>query len=401
MTTEKRAPTDFAILGGTQAFPRPIPVGQLYFPSWERYEAAMRDLFERGWYTNHGPLAQELEERLAGFFGVRHAITVTNGTIGLMMAAKALGLTGRVVVPSFTFVASAQALTWAGLDVAFCDVDPGTHQLSPETVAPVLTDQVSGILAVNLWGGACDVVGLEVFARKAGVKLFFDSAHGAGATVGGLPLGGFGEMEVFSFHATKVLSATEGGCVCTNDDELAARLRNIRSSYGSGPAVEVPLTSNGRFSEAQAAVALMSLEDYPMIRARNERLVNIYADGLEVVPGVKMVLPAGVDDSNYQYAVVEVDAERLGLNRDALASVLRAENLIVRRYFNPGVHRTVPYRNDPRFEALVLPNTERLCDTLLQLPVGALVSEDDAARVVGLIEAAHRHARALVSGVAA
>lgn len=401
MTRPKLGPSDFALLGGSPHFPQAIPVGQLYFPSWERYETTMRAIFERGWYTNHGPLAQALEQRLARFFGVRHAITTTNGTIGLVMAAKALGLTGKVVVPGFTFVATAQAMTWAGLDVVFCDVDRTTHQVTPETVAPVLDDDVTAIVAVNLWGGACDPVRMASFAREVGVRLFFDSAHGAGVVVDGTPLGGFGDLEVFSFHATKIVSASEGGCVCTNDDDLAARLRNIRSSYGAGPPVDVPLTSNGRFSEAQAALALMSLDDYSRNRSHNEELVRLYSVGLEAVPGIRVVLPSGAAESNYQYAVVEVDKAGFGMTRDALVAVLRSENLLARRYFHPGVHRTVPYCHDPRSANLVLPNTERLSETLLQLPVGALVTRDIAQRAVELIAAAHRHARLLLNGIAA
>ncbi|HET6964753.1 MAG TPA: DegT/DnrJ/EryC1/StrS family aminotransferase [Acidimicrobiales bacterium] len=396
----KRAPADFAILGGKQEFSRPLPVGQLYFPSWDRYEAAMRSVFDAGRFTGEGPLVRELEERLAAFFGVRHTITVTNATIGLMMAAKALGLTGRVVVPSFTFVASAQALTWAGLDVAFCDVDPRTHQLTPETVAPVLESDVTAVLGVNLWGGSCDPAPLEAFARDAGVKLFFDSAHGAGVTVGGVSLGGFGEMEIFSFHATKVLSATEGGCICTNDDDLAARVRELRGGHPS-PMAELRLRCEAPFSEAQAAIALMSLEDLPRRLARNERLVRAYASCLAGIPGIRVVLPTGADRSNYQYGVVEVDETRFGMSRDALAAILAAENVVVRRYFHPGVHRSVPYRRDPRFASLVLPHTERLCETLLQLPVGALVDARAVGRVAALVEAAHRHAGSLVIGAAA
>ncbi len=372
-----------ACLGGEPAFERPIPVGQLYFPSWDRYEQAMSGIFERGWYTNHGPLARELEQRLAAFFGVKHAVVVTNATVGLMMALKCLGLAGKVLVPGFTFVASAQAVTWAGLDVEFCDVDPVTHQVTEETLTAALDADVSAILAVNLWGGTCRPTEIAAFAREHGLKLVFDSAHGVGVSCDGVSLGGFGDAEVFSFHATKVLSATEGGCVCTNDDELAAKLRNMRSSYGSGTPAQVPLTSNGRFSEAQAAVALMSLDDFAANRGRNERIHGLYRQGLDGIAGLSLVIPADTDHSNYQYAVVDVDEDAYGLSRDTLLKALRAEQVIVRRYFHPGVHRTVPYSAEPgRWQ---LPVTDRLCTRLLQLPIGALVSDEDSLQVVELV----------------
>jgi dTDP-4-amino-4,6-dideoxygalactose transaminase len=372
-----------ACLGGTPALTRPIPVGQLYFPSWERYERAMAGIFERGWYTNHGPLAREFEQRLAEFFGVRHAIVVTNATVGLIMALKCLDVRGKVVVPGFTFVASAQSATWAGLDVEFCDVDPITHQVTTETLTAALDADVAAIMAVNLWGGTCRPPEIAAFARERGLKLIFDSAHGAGVPYGGAPLGGFGDAEVFSFHATKVLSATEGGCVCTNDDELAARLRNMRSSYGAGPPAAVPLTSNGRFSEAQAAIGLMSLEDFPVNRAHNEGIFDVYRQGLRQIAGLSVVEPSDTDRSNYQYAVIEVEEDALGLSRDALLRALHGELVIARRYFHPGVHRTVPYSAMP--ERWLLPVSDSLCGRLLQLPIGALLDEDDAAKIVELL----------------
>lgn len=372
-----------ALLGGEPTFARPIPVGQLYFPSWERYESAMAGIFERGWYTNHGPLAREFEQRLGDFFGVKHAVAVTNATVGLIMAMKCLGLDGKVVVPGFTFVASAQAATWAGLEVEFCDVDPATHQVNAETLAAALDAEVSAIMAVNLWGGTCRPDEIAAFARARGLKLVFDSAHGAGVPYAGKPLGGFGDAEVFSFHATKVLSATEGGCVCTNDDELAARLRNMRSSYGAGPPAAVPLTSNGRFSEAQAAIGLMSLDDFPANRAHNERIFDVYRQGLAAIEGLRVVEPSATERSNYQYAVIDVDEQAFDLSRDALLKALHSEQVIARRYFHPGVHRTVPYNAEP--ERWQLPVTDFLCGRLLQLPIGALLNEDDAAQIVDLL----------------
>lgn len=416
MTAIKRTPGDLAVLGGDPLFAAPVPVGQLYFPAWPRYETAMRELFARGWYTNHGPLARELEARLADFFQVKHVVTATNGTTALMMAAKALDLSGSVVMPGFTFVASAQAMTWSGLDVRFCDVDPKTHQVTPETVAAALDGPeldgpapkaraldkpVSAVLGVNLWGGSCGPRALGDFARERGLRVLFDSAHGAGVRADGAPLGCFGDLEMFSFHATKVISATEGGCVTTNDDALAARLRNIRSSYGAGPPVEVPVTSNGRVSEAQAAIALMSLEDYPSRRANNEWLHCLYHDGLRSIPGLAVLAPANVEESNYQSVVVDVEAAELGISRDALLDVLHAENVIARRYFFPGVHRTVPYRELPGTAGLRLPVTEALCERLIQLPIGALVTGETVLRIVELLSDVQRWAGSLASPLAA
>jgi dTDP-4-amino-4,6-dideoxygalactose transaminase len=375
-----------ALLGGEKAFSRDIPVGQMYFPSWERYEEALRGIFERGWYTNHGPLAQAAEERLEDLFGVRNAICVTNATIGLMMAAKALGLRGRVITSPFSFVATAQALTWAGLEPVFCDVSLESHHMTVETAGAVLDESVCAVHPVNIWGGTCRPAGFEAFGREHGLPVYFDSAQAFGCRVGDKMVGTFGALEVFSFHATKIFGTAEGGCVTTNDDDLAERLRNIRSSYGTRAKVSVPVTSNGRFSEAQAALCLLGFDEFEARRENNRSIRSVYRAGLGGVPGIRFVEPPDVDESNEQYAVLEVDEESFGLGRDALHRALKAEGVNVRRYFFPGTQRTPPYNDRP---APALPNVERLCESVLQLPLGALVSEPEARIIAELVQAFH------------
>lgn len=370
----------------------PLPVGQLYFPGWEDYEATFRELFERQYYTNHGPLVQRLEARLAETMQVRHAICVTNATIGLVMAVEALQLRGKVIVPSFTFIASAQCLSWTGLEPVFCDVDPVTHQLDPVAVEKLIDPEVTGILAVNLWGDACDAEALQAVADRHGLQLFFDSAHAMGCSVGTRPIGGFGALEVFSFHATKVFSSAEGGCITTNDDALAARLRNIRSSYGAGKPVEVVKTSNGRMSEAQAAVGLLNLEQLPQSLARNRAIFGHYRDGLSDIPGLTLHQPRRVTTSNHQYIVCTIDAAAFGLSRDGLLQWLQANNIVARRYFYPGTHRSLPYVHTLPQYVDALPITDRLNEQLIQLPSGALVSDEDVALICRLIAAAPRRA---------
>lgn len=383
---------DFALFGAKPCFDEMIPVGQMYFPSWERYTEAMRGIFEREYYTNQGPLTDALEQKLQQFLGVKHAICVTNATIGLMMAAQALGLKGKVITPSFTFIATAQSLSWAGLEPVFCDVDLQSQQVTPELIAPLLSPDTSAILAVNLWGGSCKPAELSAWAKQQGIPIFFDSAHAFGCRTEAGMIGGFGEMEVFSFHATKTLSATEGGCVCTNDDMLAARLRNIRSSYGAGYPVEVVKTANGRMSEAQAAIALMSLEDFPKNRDNNARLFKLYEQGLKHIPGIALVQPANVTYSNYQYLVCRFDADEFGLSRELFLQLLKAENVLARRYFYPGSHRCVPYRDQLN---ATLANTDELCETGFQLPIGALVTETVVEQICALIQRIQQAAPAI------
>ncbi|HXD40323.1 MAG TPA: aminotransferase class I/II-fold pyridoxal phosphate-dependent enzyme [Ramlibacter sp.] len=381
----------FALFGARPAFEKPLPVGQLYFPAWERYEAAFQGIFARQYYTNQGPLTQQLEQELQQFLGVKHAICVSNATIGLMMVHDSMELSGKVILPSFTFAASAQSLSWAGLEPVFCDVDPDTHQIDIDRIGALIDKDVSAIMGVNLWGGACNPGALCALAENNGLHLYFDSAHAFGCTVDGIHVANFGRAEVFSFHATKILNATEGGCITTNDDELAARCRNIRSSYGAGKHVTVTKTANGRMSEAQAAIALMSLEDFPANQKNNAVLYQLYEEQLRAIPGLRLIKPSGVSFSNLQYLVCQVDELEFGLPRDMLVGILKAENVLARRYFYPGLHRTIPYISELPQYLNRLPNTDSLCASCIQFPIGALVSASDIERICGILMRAHRY----------
>lgn len=382
--------TNFALFGAPPTFAQLLPVGQLYFPSWERYEEAFRGIFARQYYTEYGPLNQQLEQRLQQLLGVKHSICVTNATIGLMMVADAMGLSGKVILPAFTYIASAQSLGWAGLEPVFCDVNQETHQIDPSQIASLIDKDVSAIMGVHLWGGACDPKVLAELAEAHGVQLYFDAAHAFGCAVDGMYVGNFGRAEVFSFHATNILNASEGGCICTNDDELAIRLRTMRSSAGAGKPVEVAKTVNGRMSEAQAAVALMSIEDFPANQRNNQALHRLYEVLLAAIPGLQMVKPTGVSFSNYQYAVCRVDECEFGLSRDLLIALLKAENVNAQRYFYPGLHRCVPYVQElPQYQDR-LHNTDSLCALCIQLPIGALVSAQDVERICNILFRAHQ-----------
>lgn len=380
---------DLPILDANPAFQKTIPVGQLNFPAWERFESTFRDIFSRQYYTNQGPLANELEARLRDFLGVKHVVCMTNATIALMIAAKALDLKGKVICPAFTFVATAQSITWAGLEPVFCDVNPKTHQMSVENVATLIDDDVSAILGVHLWGNPCNLKALQELAQKNDLQIYFDAAQAFGNSFSGVAAGNFGDLEVFSFHATNVLNATEGGCVCTNDDYLASRLRNIRSSYGAGSPVSIPLTGNGRMSEAQAAMALLSFEDYPQIRERNEAYFKLYDELLSGISGIRIIRPDANNTSNYQFVVLEISPDEFGLSRDLLLKILKAENISSRKCFSPGLHKTIPYCHDFPKYLDALPITDQLCERVIQLPSGQDVTPDCIYTICEVIKSAH------------
>lgn len=378
--------------GGKPEFERRLSVGQFNFPDWNRYETAMKDVFERQWYTNHGPVAQRFEQRLQDWLGVRHAICVANSTIGMMMAAEAMELSGKVIVPGLSHIAAPLSLRWCGLEPVFCDVDLHTHHLTIAQLEKAMRPGVSAVFGVHLGGNAADCVAIDDWATAQGIQSYWDSAQALGCAVGGRLLGCFGALEVFSLHATEIVSAGEGGFITTNDDALAARLRNIRSSYGAGPPVPVVRTSNGRFSELQAAIAMLSLDDFETNRARNEVLWKIYEDGLYGVDGIRLCHIQGVTASNFQMVVLNVDSQRFGVSRDVLHAALKAENVLTRRHYCRGGHELERFSQSTHNR---LPATDVLQKQLLLLPIGARVDPEAVTKICALIRLVQEHGAAL------
>lgn len=391
---KKAKAEQFALFGGRPSFTEEITVGQVNLPPWCEFEEIFSGIFERGYYTNHGPLVSELETAIAHRLGVRHAICVTNGTIALMIAARALQLRGEVIVPAFTFPGTVQALSWAGLEPVFADVDADTHVLSTTTVAPLIGPRTSAVLGVHLWGHPCDPADLQKLCNAHGLQLFYDAAHAFGCGYNGRMIGSLGRIEAFSFHATKIISGGEGGCLTTDDDEVAVRARTIRSFHQAETFAKVGLRINGKMSEAQAAMALLSLRHFDEHCDHNRRIHNIYRRRAAAWSDIRFYdFPDG-ELHNHQYAVLELKPAA-PLARDELLALLRAENVLARRYFYPGMHRLPPYAD--RTDTIALPVTEALCRNTLQIPLGPYVSEDMAERICDLFDLALANSTSITS----
>jgi dTDP-4-amino-4,6-dideoxygalactose transaminase len=391
---------ELALFGGEPAFASLLHVGRPDIPNRGRFMERMTDILERRWMTNDGPYVREFERRIADTLGVRHAIAVCNGTVALELAIRAAGLTGEVIVPSYTFVATAHALKWQGITPVFCDIDAATGNINPDMVEGLLTPRTTGLIGVHLWGRPCPVDALSEIAARHNLTLLFDAAHAFGCSYKGRLIGGFGLAEVFSFHATKILQSFEGGAVTTNDDQFARKISLMRNFGFAGYDNVMCLGINGKMSEVCAAMGLTSLESLSEGVAANKRNYQAYRRQLAGLKGISVIEYDETEQCNFQYVVLSVDEAAAGLDRDDLIRVLQMENVLARRYFYPGVHRMQPYKDDFPNAGMHLQVTERTAKRVLVLPTGTTVGEPDVHEICSVIRTAVAHAEQVRERVA-
>lgn len=381
-----RSVRKLAFFGATPSFDRALYVGAPNIGDRALLHSLLDEALDRRWLTNNGLLVQTFEQRAAELLGVRNFVAVCNATVALEVLLRACSLEGEVIVPSFTFVATAHAPLWLGLTPVFCDIDEQTHTLDPARVQGLIGPQTSAILAVHLWGRACQIEALAAIAREHKLRLLFDAAHAFGVAHNGTMIGGFGDAEVFSFHATKFFNTFEGGAITTNDDELAERVRLMRNFGFAGCDNVVSLGVNGKMNEACAAMGLTSLDSLDAFTAHNRRNHQAYRDGLAGVAGLRLLGYDLEERGNYQYAVVQLADTFTLEDRDAIVTALEAENVMARRYFYPGCHRMEPYRTMFPQVGDRLPVTEHVADRVIVLPTGTAVNEEDVRVVCALLQ---------------
>ncbi|MDD4869213.1 MAG: DegT/DnrJ/EryC1/StrS family aminotransferase [Kiritimatiellae bacterium] len=364
-------------------FKESLHVGKPNVGNRARFLSHIDDILKSRWFTNNGRFVQEFEWRIAEKLNVDHCVVVCNATVGLEIVLRALDITGEVIIPSFTFVATAHALQWLGITPVFCDVNPATHNIDPSKVEALITSRTTGIIGVHIWGRPCDVIALDEIARRRGLKLLFDAAHAFGCSHNGRMIGNFGHAEVFSFHATKFVNTFEGGAIVTNDDELAKRVRSMKNFGFDGDVISIG--TNGKMSEISAAMGLANLGDMEKLIKTNIRNYHCYEKELKNIHGVTLISYDRNERSNYQYVILEIDQDKTGVTRDQLLKTLHSCNILARRYFHPGCHRMEPYKSLFPYAGLLLPETERLCEKVLCLPTGTSVSENDIQQICEII----------------
>jgi dTDP-4-amino-4,6-dideoxygalactose transaminase len=367
-----------AIAGGRPTFEERLPIALPEGLPDDDFLHDIRKILRSRQLTNT-TFVREFEQAAAEYFNVPHCIAVSSCTAGLILTLRALDLQGEVILPSFTFHATAHSVSWNGLKVVFADCDPETFCLDPHTTKLQLSPNTAAILAVHLFGSPAPIVELQTIASDLNIPLICDAAHAFGSDINGRRVGTFGAAEVFSFSPTKLLVAGEGGMVATRDAQLAAKLRAARN-YGDSGNYDPELAGlNARMSEFHAALALRGLPGLEARIGRRNQIRLRYERSLRTIPGLSFQrIRAGNRSSCKDFAVL-VEEAAFGKSRDWLFDALEKENIQVRRYFWPPVHRQKLYRDI--WDKRPLPVAESISDSILNLPIYSSLTDENIDKV--------------------
>jgi len=366
-------------------FDHPITAARPTLPSLEEFRRGLEGIWDRAWLTNNGPLVEEFRRNLAEFCGTKNLSLFVNGTLALQIALQGMGITGDVITTPYTFVATTHALFWNKIRPVFVDIEPEYYSLDPAQVEAAITPWTSAILAAHVYGQPCRLKELEEIARKHGVKLLYDAAHAFGVEVGGKPIGQFGDLTMFSFHATKVFHSIEGGMLTFRDPGLR-RLFDYLKNFGFENETEVVMPgTNAKMNEFQALMGLLLLSRLDEMLEKRRAINQRYRERLVAIPGVRLVAePVAAVRYNYAYMPVEVDEGEFGTERDQLYGKLRDYNVYARRYFYPLVPDFSCYRG--LIVAGDLPVARRVASRVLTLPIYSDLALDDVDRICDIIE---------------
>jgi dTDP-4-amino-4,6-dideoxygalactose transaminase len=376
------------VFGEKPLFADVKPTGNLYRPNIETYLSYSRSIYQNKCFTD-GDLCLLLERRLAEFHAVERVISVNSGFWGHVLAMSVLALPERqeIVAPAFGYRRTDDMIAWAGYIPHFCDVDPETLGVSADSAKAALNERTALILAPHPMVDCCDARSIEDLGRAHGIPVIFDSVEAAYRTCNNKRIGGFGDAEVFSMHATKLLNAFEGGYVTTNNSQLADRLRRRRR----GGVVNDDCIDDGKvldagLNEMHAAMALASLDEVDDQVALNRRKYDLYVSGLRPIHGLTIVPHKESERPDYRLIVVRID-DSWPLSREHTLRLLQAENVLARPYYSPLNHKVVEY---PRI-CPKLPVTEAIFRSFMVLPNGAHVSEPDVEKIVDVLANIPRH----------
>ena len=335
-----------------------IPITKPFLPPKEVFDELVAGIWQRNWLTNDGPLTSKLELDLKNYLGLDHLLFVTNGTIALQFAIRALELTGEVITTPFSYVATTSSLVWENCQPVFADINPISFNIDPATIEALITPKTSGILATHVFGNVCEVETIQEIADRYGLKVIYDGAHAFGVDYKGKSIFSYGDISTCSFHATKLFHTVEGGAVMTQDPELLRKMSLFRSFGHTSTTSFEGVGINGKNSEFHAAMGLANLSYVPKIIARRKKLSRLYDKWLK---GLACETPQQLEAITYNFAYYPILlSSEQELQR--IVKALHISEIYPRRYFYPSLSqldyvekRSTPISDDVALRVLCLP----------------------------------------------
>ena len=374
-----------------EPFAENIFVTRPVFPKIEEVTEKLKDIWAAKWLTNNGPQHYMLERELENFLKVPYLSLFNNGTIALMVAIQSLRLQGEVITTPFTFAATPHVLSWNNIHPIFCDVDEETMNIDANKIESMITPQTTAILAVHVFGTPCDVEKIQQVADTYGLKVIYDAAHAFGVELGGQGIGTFGDISMFSFHATKVYHTLEGGALVHGNKNLKQRI-DLLKNFGIKNEDEVVMPGiNGKLDEVRAAVGRIMLNYVKEEQAKRHALHKIYDEELGEVEGIKL-MPKCAENvkKNYQYYVIRIDDNIFGKSRDEVYNELKKFNVYARKYFHPLCSEFTCYRQLNSSSVEHLPVANVIVKQVLSLPMYGELSADDVRKICEIIRSIDR-----------
>lgn len=367
-----------------EKFEKPIFVTKPFLPPLDEYCEGLKEIWDNQWLTNNGPVLQRYREELKNYFETGNICLFNNGTLALQIALQGMGISGEVITTPFTFVATTHALYWNKIRPVFCDIEPDTFTLDPAKVEELITPWTTAILAVHVFGRPCRINELADIAKRHNLVLIYDAAHAFGVRVNGRPIGHYGDLSMFSFHATKLYHSIEGGMLTFKDPGLCQTF-NYLKNFGFKSETEVVMPgTNAKMNEMQALMGSLMLKYMDMLVEKRKRIYDIYHERLCAVPGISFSpKPESNVAYNYAYVPIQIDEKKFGMSRNALYQKLKDYNVFARRYFYPLLNEFACYQSVSVSRPLTI--AKKVADKVLTLPIYMDLKTDDVSQVCDIL----------------
>ena len=364
------------------------PVTRSFLPPMAEFVHELEAIWETHWLTNQGVLHQKLATELASYLKTENVTLFTNGHLALDIAIKGLGLTGEVITTPFSFASTTHAIVMNGLTPVFCDIKPEDYTIDEKRIEDLITPRTSAIIAVHVYGNPCAIETIGEIAKRHSIKVIYDAAHAFGESVGGLPIAGFGDVSMFSFHATKVFHTIEGGALAYSDEALR-RSFDLYKNFGiTGPETVEAVGLNAKMNEFQAAMGLVNLRYIDQEIALRQAVCENYDRCLANVPGIELLQRRKDVRYNYSYYPIVVHEDAFSKNRDALYDDLTRHGVFPRKYFYPLIADFDCYKG--KYDGVDVGIARSIAARVLTLPLYSSLSEDDVAYISETIRMASR-----------